>query len=575
MKRIVWVLLVIAVTLTAGCSAKGSGSGESEAESITASSSQAQTSSEAAETTTETQSTETAEKAAYIMTGMASHVPGAEVDFQEFSRSFTKDEELPQTDETTEETQASQEAMEHTVLLTATYQEPVVTVSDNDPATAAIRQTLDAERVSFEETISTYWNNAKKDNMDYGPLSEAYSLTQNYAVERNDSEILSLAVTSSEYSGGTHGSYAESGLTFDTKTGARLSLTDLTTDADQLKSQCKQEILTQCAALPQDTLLTQNKEDLENTVDQLVSGDQWYLTKSGICFVANPYQLAAYAVGDIPFTVPYRVLTALKTEYAYYGNFEQEVRDGTAVTWDLNGDGKEDTVSYSLDFQDTADQPKVTFTINGKDCTDVLDQNNITIMGSYSQNYYLTDLDVRDHTVEIALPDTGDSDDPATYFFRYDGKKLEYLGLVPDLLSNSSCQAYGDGTIMADTRLNLLETAYTRALYQIGKDASIALRPQAWYPILRYTGIGAQQHKHRILQNVMLYTENNLSAQTIELTPADGSVIFPDTDNRNWVSVQADSGQSGYLYLSDFSTIGSGAQKMDVTDVFGQIVQAD
>ena len=80
--------------------------------------------------------------------------------------------------------------------------------------------------------------------------------------------------------------------------------------------------------------------------------------------------------------------------------------------------------------------------------------------------YYVIDLDTSDEYAEIAILDHGMSDDYVTYFFRYDRGNLSYLGYICDLLSHSSCKINGDGTLMADLPINLLETANTSVLYQ-------------------------------------------------------------------------------------------------------------
>ena len=631
MRKTWWVLLVIAVTLTAGCSAKSDQAAttqtKSETESSIAAGSSEEKGSSTEDTANSTSETEGTQQAVInIVTGVSSHDVPVKVHFQDDNKEYSPDgiivrEETAATEETTAaetetvvtdaqtsdkqaadkqtsdkkvsdqqttnkqtsdkqtaETQASEATQSvdetPTVILTTDYSDPIISISDNNPTQISLNHYFDYERASFNRNVDSHFQNAIKDNKDYGPLTESYYLSQNYETERNDAKVVSFKVATSDYTGGAHGNYVESGLTFDVRTGKKLALSDLGKDSAAFQEICKKEILSKCAALPKDTLLITDKKELEKAIDSLVKSDQWYLTKSGIKFVANPYELAAYAEGTLSFTVPYYLLD-FADSYSYEGNFEQEIPIGDTVKDDLDGDGKAETVLYNMKYDYDSGQTSVSFEINGRDYSGALDSDQVSIMGGFDKQYYLTDLDSSDPYIEIAIPDSGDSDDPVTYFFRYDGKKLSYLGNVPDMLSSSACQTFGDGTILANTRLSVLETAYTSALYQVNPKGKIELVEQPWYDIEQYSGETLSAHVHEILQDVTVYKEPDQSAETMVLTANDGPVKFPRTDNKNWVEVEVKSGAIYYLYLTDFSTIQSGKKKLDVSETFSNIFLAD
>lgn len=462
-----------------------------------------------------------------------------------------------------------------TELLTTDYQDPEVTIRGNDNATEAIRNAFQELKYGFAEKSGEYKAQAERENQENGPLSAAYYLNQSYALQRCDNALISFQIITGDYTGGAHGMYGGSGITFDTATGKKLTLDDVSDDQSAFLNSCKEEILAQCAALPKNTLLVSSTQDLNNRVDKLLAGDSWFFTKAGLKFVAGPYELAAYSVGSIPFTIPYDKMPGLKKEYQYTGNPELEARDGSTLTADLNGDGKPDTVTYDLEYDVNKDQSKAVFQVNGTDETPVLAKNKISLMGNASGVFYLMDLDTKDNTMEIAIPDSGESGDSATYLFRYDGKKVSFLGSVPDMPGNSSFMTFGDGTILAGTKLSLLETAYTEALYRISDKGKIEKDQDEWYTIQQYSGEEGRQHAHDILKNVTVYQENDLKSEQVVLTPADGPVLFPKTDDRHWVKVVTADGRNLNMYLNDFDTIKSGRKEQAVTDTFSNIFLAD
>jgi len=462
-----------------------------------------------------------------------------------------------------------------TELLSTDYRDPSASVKGNETATDAIREVMEEQKYNFAEKSGEYKAQAEKDNQENGPLSSAYYLNQSYEIQRCDDKLLSFQIITSDYTGGAHGMYGSSGITFDVRTGKKLTLDDISDDQSTFLNSCKEEILSQCAALPKNTLLVSSTQDLDNKVNKLLASDSWYFTKAGLKFVAGPYELAAYSVGSIPFTIPYDKMPGLKKDYQYTGNYEMETRDGNTITADLNGDGKQDTVTYDLQYDVDKNQSKVVFQVNGKDETDILTENKISLMGNASGVFYLIDLDTEDNSIEIAIPDSGEDDNSATYLFRYDGKKLKYLGNVPDVPSDNSFQTFGDGTILAATRLSLLETAYTEVLYRINDKDRIVKTPENWYVIKQYSGAEGKQHVHNILKNVTVYKDNDLKSDKVVLSAADGPVTFPKTDDEHWVKVVTADGRTLNMYLNDFNTIKSDNKEQAVTDTFSDIFLAD
>lgn len=95
-------------------------------------------------------------------------------------------------------------------------------------------------------------------------------------------------------------------------------------------------------------------------------------------------------------------------------------------SYDLNSDGKLDTIVLNLCFRSIDQESKIQI-------------NNAILATTFNkpENAYLLDLDKEDDFIEILVSDDGPSGDPAYFFFRYDGTEIIDLGFVPTSEGNS------------------------------------------------------------------------------------------------------------------------------------------
>ncbi len=455
-----------------------------------------------------------------------------------------------------------------TVIITGSYTYPVVTISDNEAAALKINEDITKETESYESSTrdilelaqSDYTNSLK--TPDYTFI--AYDSTMNIQLERANGNILSFSKSFSDYTGGAHGNHGVFGINYDLVTGERLTLENLSEDPAKFHSKVLDYLLNLAKGDSYEGRLNENYEnDLE---DMLLATDKWYFSKSGLTFFANPYELGCYAAGIIRFVIPYEDLNDLKTNYTYSGSYEREIPIGTEVKKDINGDGIEETIFFKIKDSSNNGDYNYTFTIDGKDCSE-----GLTMGFPNMESYYLIDLDTTDNYIEIALMDYGPSDDPMTYFYRYeDADNFKQLGSVTDLWSSDSCYLESNGIITANGRLSLLQTWFAPFRWKLGADGSITALEDVMY----YPKAGSAQ-PNNILRDVMVYTSMDLSSEFKVLSQADGPVKFIATDNSNWVELQTRDESKLYLYMSDFSTIVSGEETMDASTVFDQLFMAD
>lgn len=132
-------------------------------------------------------------------------------------------------------------------------------------------------------------------------------------VERLDSRVLSVKVSSYEYSGGAHGYGGDGGITIDLESGVELELSHLTDDFSGFMDKSR-EIVLQELAEREDELFP----DYAAYVEESLENVNWYLDAAGVEFCFTPYEIGPYASGNIVVCVPYNeVADYLKPEYGF------------------------------------------------------------------------------------------------------------------------------------------------------------------------------------------------------------------------------------------------------------------
>lgn len=169
-----------------------------------------------------------------------------------------------------------------------------------------------------------------------------YSHERDYYVKRSDPAAVSLMYISYDYTGGAHGYSGAYGVSFDSKTGKELSLSEVLTDSFDLKD----FLLTSLKEKYPDTAFIDGYEDI---IEEFVNTDGrliWYFDQDGITFVFNPYELASYADGMLTVHTDY-ASGSIKEEYvpASDAGCFVGVQLYTDQEIDLNGDNDTETVS--------------------------------------------------------------------------------------------------------------------------------------------------------------------------------------------------------------------------------------
>lgn len=321
---------------------------------------------------------------------------------------------------------------------------PTISIPDREDVSEKINSAIKSE-------VETFWNfenqNASYAREDYEMAAddtnysfEPYTGSFSYTVKRCDTQIISIVFSQYDYTGGAHGNPWQYGVTFDAATGNRLQLEGLSDDYTAFYDVLLTDLNHQ-AMLPayQDYIFSDFATDVETAL--LKDSAAWYLDSSGITFISNPYVLGSYAAGTFEFNIPYSDLKGLKDAYSYRENYIRKLFPGISASYDINNDGAEEEVCYSV-TKDEENDHILSLTVNDQDFSQELKKLHIAY--PFTGAYYLVDIDPEDGYVEIAITDDNfDGNKEFTHFFRYTKEKtISYLGNIPKIYHEGEIICY-------------------------------------------------------------------------------------------------------------------------------------
>lgn len=219
----------------------------------------------------------------------------------------------------TEEREFSDETDPQTVLLSFSAQLPSVTIPGGEAAALNINESLRHDYELFvngepepEEGVlsgvDAYLTAAKEDRAywlgENSPQNFVpFILWRQARMTRGDSRVVSVVYDDTAGVGGVHPSTWLLGRSFDARTGERLALSGLAEDPDGFLAACGEKLLE--ISRDGDHADYMYFDDYEETLPRLLEGDAWYFDDRGIVIVADPYDIAPYAYGQIDFLLPY------------------------------------------------------------------------------------------------------------------------------------------------------------------------------------------------------------------------------------------------------------------------------
>lgn len=202
-----------------------------------------------------------------------------------------------------------------TLLLTVHTALPVVTITDNEAATAAINEYLrnyDLMGVAAEEARE--WAEEDFETRGKDNWYEGYAMDTSFAAKRQDSAVISFGINAYSYMGGAHPNAVEAGINFNPNTGERLTLADITVDESAARDRIMAYILEEVKRMQAEEE-GMFFEDYEENIGDILTEETWYLDKDGLHVIGNEYIISPHAAGILDFVIPYEKADFIKEEY--------------------------------------------------------------------------------------------------------------------------------------------------------------------------------------------------------------------------------------------------------------------
>lgn len=215
-----------------------------------------------------------------------------------------------------------------TVVMTYSYQVPMVEVPNDPEVSAAIQADLDDIINSFVADAQSKAEDAKAFYAEHGSDEDTtYTEDLAFTVTRCDERGLSFRVSASGYTGGAHGWNNVYGRSYDVMTGSRLTFEDMGGDA--FVDLCKESVLAQVAAEKEtnqdifdeyadyiDWVVQDGTADAKELfgTDEATVEPEFYLDENGVTFISGEYVFQNYAAGVMYFTVTYEELADVLPE---------------------------------------------------------------------------------------------------------------------------------------------------------------------------------------------------------------------------------------------------------------------
>ena len=296
-----------------------------------------------------------------------------------------------------------------------------------------------------------------------------YTFDRDILVARSDETVLSMAVMESSYLGGAHSFCATIGRTYDTQTGKELSLKDVVSDYDGIYEYVKTQ-------LEENYDQSMFFEDYQDTLQKMFydeSGDygtvQWTISQTGLSIYFNQYDLAPYVAGSQQVDISFKAQPQLfQSRYVVEKeSYSKVIRENSSCFADVNGDGKEEEISYSVARDEYGFGCAITVTCDGQTFdTAEVDKDASDAYGAYgaysSEGYVLHTSDGRTY---LYLQHLDDNDYRYVNVFRLDQGMPSYVGYEGMAWYNT--QILDPDSFMLYTRLDVLGTYYGMKRYHV------------------------------------------------------------------------------------------------------------
>jgi hypothetical protein len=161
----------------------------------------------------------------------------------------------------------------------------------------------------LQKEKNEYFASIKKDSKDLSTLSFRQDWNSDFTMnfKSNTNDFMHIEYLSSSYEGGAHGNYNYAERVFDLKNNKKVELKDITTmPKAQLEKLLMKNINKSHSGTTDADGEVKNSEML--LVEVIPASDNFYFDDKNLYFHYSPYEIAAYAAGDIVIPVSWEDL---------------------------------------------------------------------------------------------------------------------------------------------------------------------------------------------------------------------------------------------------------------------------
>ncbi|MFH0778592.1 MAG: hypothetical protein V2A71_08180 [Candidatus Eisenbacteria bacterium] len=191
--------------------------------------------------------------------------------------------------------------------------------------------------------------------------------------------------------------------------------------------------------------------------------------------------------------------------------------------------------------------------------------NGMTIEGSGSYldgKIEIVDIDSTDKFKEIAIPESGPSDDYGVHVVRYAGRVPAILGHVPGALYwNNEVVFDGSGVVKGSCRGRILDTWFSRCEFRLGESGQLVSIPKDLYEMNR---------RVKLKVDLPIQKSRSDTTRVAVLREGDSAVIL-QTDNEKWCLIEGKGGTKGWFEVENYVTV----RGRQADEVFDGLVHAD
>lgn len=181
---------------------------------------------------------------------------------------------------------------------------------ENHPQAANINQFLQKNVLGDMPTKMVQFINKYQEQASIGGMTDGFESINIAYIRHNDNHLLCLEYATNEFQGGMHGIYQSTYYNFNLQTGTQLTLEELFNKGfEEALTQKAEQIFRNNFGIKTNQSLGEFGFTFPGNAFKL--NRNFYITKKGIGFFYNVYEIAPYAVGALEVFIPYSEISPL------------------------------------------------------------------------------------------------------------------------------------------------------------------------------------------------------------------------------------------------------------------------